>query len=118
MQQAEIYLVEGLAMARSIKQMGILCIALSTLGECSLLQQNSEKAALYFEELLKVASSCNQEHLAKAQFGLARIALERGDVAEAQRLGGLALTLYEQLGLDGGRDIQQWLSSLPVLIKH
>lgn len=117
-QQAETYLAEGLAVARSIRQRSILRTALSTLGECSLLQQNSEKATLYFEELLELTSPCSQEYLAKAQFGLARVALARGDVAEAQRLGVLALTLYEQLEHDGRHDIQQWLFSLPVLFKH
>ncbi|GHO57942.1 NB-ARC domain-containing protein [Ktedonobacter robiniae] len=115
-QQAEIYLAEGLAVARSIRQKSLLRLALSTLGECTLLQQKSGQAALYFEELLVLTSSCDQEYRAKAQFGAARVALARGNIAEAQRLGILALTLYEQLEHDDRSDIQQWLSSLPTLL--
>ncbi|HET8846220.1 MAG TPA: tetratricopeptide repeat protein [Ktedonobacteraceae bacterium] len=117
-QKAEMYLQEGFAIARAIKKRDLLCVALCTMGENCLSHQDEEKATLYFNELLELASPWNQEYLAKAQYGLARASMARGEVANAQKQGQAALALFESLGHNRTHEVRQWLSLLPLLMNY
>jgi len=111
--QAERYLQEGLDRAREMGHRWLISETLCEFGECYLKQRKVEAAYAAFDEAHSVAREFGlQELLAHALYGLARIALFKKDVVEAQRLGKESLATFEVERHERVAEVKQWLATV------
>jgi len=113
--QAEQYLQEGAEIARQIGRPWLLCAAFHAEGELALRQQQFERAFNAFHELQRMTSDGNQEYLAVALYGLARVAKARGDAREAQERGRESLRIFETIKNRKVPEVRAWLEGLPAV---
>ena len=99
--------------ARQLGRHRLLCGALQVCGDFSLKQQQWTEAAATFCELRDIASGVNQEYLAVASYGLARVAEARGERREARELGQESLRIAESIGNHLAEKVRAWLEALP-----
>ena len=104
---------EGLEIARQLGRHRLLCGALQVCGDFSLKQQQWTEAAAAFGEMRDIASGVNQEYLAVASYGLARVAAARGERREARELGQESLRIAESIGNHLAGKVRAWLEALP-----
>ncbi|HJT55059.1 MAG TPA: tetratricopeptide repeat protein [Ktedonobacteraceae bacterium] len=112
--QAEIYLQEGLALARQLGHAQLLCSMLRAWGELALKRQQIEIAAATFEEMQAVIPQGAQEHMAQAEYGLARVYAAKGDIDQARQRGETSLGLFEAVKHHQANDVREFLKALPV----
>lgn len=110
--QAETYLQEGLEVARAVGRPQLICQLLCEWGNLYLQQQQSEKAAAAFSEMFSQTPQDNQELLALALYGFARVAAARQNLTEARRQGEASLSLFEMSGHHTASEVRCWLKSL------
>ncbi len=108
--QANIYFQEGVELARALGAVKSLGYALMEWGNLYLRNQNTEAAATAFQEVLTVSQ--NLEIIAIAQYGLAQVAAQHGEMAEAIRLGQEALAKLADTGHHKAEEIRTWLQAL------
>ena len=113
-EQGEAYLKEGLALARQIGDIWLLGAVLLECGELYLKQQRLNDASEVFQEALAVSSKGNQEVIASALYGLARVAAMRGQIAEARQQGQQSLSIFEAMGNRLIDTVKAWLQTLSV----
>ena len=110
--QSELYLQEGLTLAR---QLGIPQITANTLyeyGNLCLDRQQPETAESTFHEMLTVIPEGSQDLIALAQYGLARSVSAQGNIDEARRLGEASLTALDVMGHRKADEVSAWLNSM------
>ena len=112
-EQAEAYLQEGLMFAKKVGHVWLLCSLFFCLGEIYLQEQHIELASAMFNEMLITVPKENRDLMPKALYGLARVAYMRGDMRTARMLGTKSCETLQAIGHHMGRDIEQWLSTLP-----
>ncbi len=110
--QAEAYLQESLALARQIGRPRIITNALYEYGIFHLDQQHIEEAGANFREMLPMIPEGDQEQLALAQYGLARVALAQDSIQEARTLGEASLAVLNAIGHRNAQEVRQWLDSI------
>ncbi|GCE03490.1 tetratricopeptide repeat protein [Dictyobacter aurantiacus] len=96
--QAEKYLQEGLTLARQLQYPQLICRLLAAWGELYLQQGNFTRAQDFFQEMLAYVPSGNHILTAHAQYGLACIAVNQGELEKARTLAEQSYRTYEALG--------------------
>src|SRR5205814_48030 len=88
-------------------------------GELYLRQGKVKEASTAFENALLHAREYEfQELIATANFGLARVALARGDISSARSLGEEGLRVSKEMEHEKAKQIEQWLlSEVPAVDK-
>ena len=109
--QAETYLREVLQNARQLGRLRPLFEVLQYWGEFYLKRQQWSEAAAAFGEVKDIASGGNEEYLAIACFGLARVAAAQGKSEEARTLGQESLRLAETIGIRLTSQVRAWLDA-------
>ena len=114
-EQANAYFQESLDLARSQGSPWYISKALAAWGEIHLKYQQLNAAAAAFQEVLTYERNAggDPELLARARYGLARVAARRGKTAEAARLGLESARQFEKIGHYKAREVRDWLLSLP-----
>lgn len=110
--QAEVYLQEALEIAHQIGRHWLLCGALHARGDLDLKLHRFDEATRVFQELKSITSEGNQEYLAVAYYGLARVAHGQGDVCKARELGQEGLRLLESIGNRLAPEVRAWLDEI------
>src|SRR5262249_46485061 len=85
--KAKPYLQEGLALANQINRPYIICAILCELGDLFLSEGNTGQADDHFKKMLKQIPSGDQELLALAYYGLARVYALQEDRENARTYG-------------------------------
>jgi len=80
--EADTYYQEALILARQNKRTRPLCMLLFHLGKLRLKQQQIGEAATFFQEILNQVPDDNPDLIARAQSGLAQVALAQGHQRE------------------------------------
>jgi hypothetical protein len=62
---------------------------------------------------LSISARGNQEMVALARYGLARVAAARGDAAAALQLGKESLALFEAMDNRQTEEVKSWLQAMP-----
>ena len=112
-EQAESYLQEGLELARQIGHPWLICYLLVDWGALHIEQQQLNLASATFQEALQLAQGVNQELVASALYGLARVAAASGENDKARRSGQESLQMYTASGHERANKVEQWLAGLP-----
>ncbi len=112
-QQAADYLQEALQVARQVEDIWLLSTVLVESGELFLKQQRVDEAFAGFQEALTISAQGNQDLVASALYGLARVAAARGETAAAAQQGQESLRLFEAMGNRTKDTVQAWLLTLP-----
>ncbi len=108
-EQAASYLQEALQIARRVGDIWLISAVLLECGELSLQQASIKEASEAFQEALTVSARGNQEVVASALYGLARVAAAQGDATEARRLGQESLGIFESMGNRMKDKVRAWL---------
>ncbi len=108
------YLLESLELAQQIGRPRIICVCLYEHGNLYLKQELLDAAEAAFSEMLTDIPTGDRELLAYAQYGLARVAVARGNVQEGRKLGEQSVKALEAIGHRGAREVKNWLSSIPI----
>lgn len=110
---AEAALREALDHARQAQQVWLTSETLSMWGEACLMGGQPDAARLAFSEALRIAREVGGDELqALALFGLAQLTANRGNLAEARRLGSEAMTRFTNEGHFMAHDVERWLGTL------
>lgn len=118
-QQAETYLRESIELARALPHPFLLSESLCACGEVQLAARQVAAASGTFSEALTIARRVDaNEEEALALYGLARIALLRGDYVEAQRLGEASLEHLQAERHERTGEVARWLATLPQQQPH
>ncbi len=112
-EQAASYLQEALQIARQVGDTWLLGAILLECGDLALKQRQLDDAFAAFEEARTISSKGNQEVVASALYGLARVAAARGETATAQRQGQESLSLFEAMGHRLKDPVKTWLQTIP-----
>jgi len=103
---------QGLATARLIGRPQITANILYEYGNFCLEQQHIEKAEATFHEALTTIREGDQDLIALARYGLARVEAQKGHIQEARKLGRVSLISLETLGHRNAWQVKDWLASL------
>src|SRR6266567_4176396 len=109
---AEEYFQEGLSIARQIGRPQITANVLNEYGNFYLHQQRIEAAEAIFHEILTTIREGDQDLIALAQYGLARVNAFKGNIQEARKLGEASVASLEALGHRNAEQVRYWLSSI------
>jgi tetratricopeptide (TPR) repeat protein/transcriptional regulator with XRE-family HTH domain len=112
-EQAADYFQEALQLARQVADIWLLGAVLAEYGELALKQQRLDEAFAVFDEALTISAKGNQEVVALARYGLARVAAARGDTAAAHAQGTASLALLESMGNRMTEAVKSWLQTIP-----
>jgi tetratricopeptide (TPR) repeat protein/transcriptional regulator with XRE-family HTH domain len=110
--QAGVYFHESLSLARQIGYPKLICAALSAMGELYL-RQSSKVAEDCYREMLTLVPQGARQLLGQALYGLARSALARGHLLEADGLAERSQRLFEAIGHRMARQVGHWREHLP-----
>ena len=109
---AEEYFQEGLSIARQIGRPQTTANILYEYGNFCLDQQQIEAAEAIFHEILTTLREGDQDLIALALYGLARVNALKGDFQEARKLGEASFTSLELLGHRNAGQVRDWLASI------
>jgi tetratricopeptide (TPR) repeat protein/transcriptional regulator with XRE-family HTH domain len=108
---ARLYLEESLDLANQIKKQNIICQVLYELGTIALSEEKTNSANEAFEKMLEMAPAGDQELLALAYYGLARVRVLQGDRENAIQYGDKSFTLFETMGHRQTAEVRDWMKS-------
>jgi tetratricopeptide (TPR) repeat protein/DNA-binding XRE family transcriptional regulator len=108
---AKLYLQEGLALANQISQPHIICVMLCELGNLSLSERDTTLADDYFRKMLEQIPSGDQELLALAYYGLARVYALQGNIENARLHGSKSITIFEVMEHRMVAEVREWMKS-------
>jgi tetratricopeptide (TPR) repeat protein len=109
---ADEYFQEGLSTARQLGRPQITANVLYEYGNFYLDQQQVEAAEAIFQEILTTIREGDQDLIALAQYGLARVNASKGNIQEARKLGEASVTSLETLGHRNAEQVRDWLASI------
>jgi tetratricopeptide (TPR) repeat protein/transcriptional regulator with XRE-family HTH domain len=109
---AEEYFQEGLSLARQIGRPQTTANILYEYGTFCLDQQQIEAAEAIFHQILTTLREGDQDLIALALYGLARVNALKGDFQEARKLGEASFTSLELLGHRNAGQVRDWLASI------
>lgn len=110
--QALMYLQEGLTFALQRENKYFISSIYSAQGCAYLQRRELEQAETAFQEALACAPEKNWLLMAVAHYGLARVALFRGEIKKAQEWGEKSLHLFEEIKNPQAEEVKQWLLQL------
>ena len=110
--QATASLQEGLDVARQSGHHRQVGLALALWGELHLQQHQKQHAAAAFHDLLTDLPAGNQDLLARAQYGLARVFAAQGDESKAYDYAKASLALYEAISHPDAMKVKGFLEVL------
>lgn len=115
--QANVHFQESLELARSQGSAWYISKTLAEWGEIHLEYQQLDAASTAFQEILIYERSAggDPELLARATYGLARVAASQGKNAEAAGVGLESEIQFEKIGHYKAGEVRNWLLSLPEL---
>ncbi|MFL5626258.1 MAG: tetratricopeptide repeat protein [Ktedonobacteraceae bacterium] len=108
-EQAEEYLREALALARQLGRHALLCDVLVVWGELELKRHDLDQAEATFREIREMAEAGTVAYEAAGCYGLARVALERGQHAKARALGEKSVRIFKSIGHRKAAMVETWL---------
>jgi tetratricopeptide (TPR) repeat protein len=111
--RAEVHLREGLERAKVLGSLRIIADALHEYGNLHLNRHQIAEAAAIFNDMLNSIPDGDQEMLALAHYGQARVAAAQHNIPEARRIGAACATALEAIGHHKALEVRQWLASLP-----
>ncbi|GCE47866.1 anaphase-promoting complex subunit 5 [Thermosporothrix hazakensis] len=114
-EQAEQYLQVGLEIARQTNTHRFLADMLAMQGELYLKQQRLEQASNSFQEMLERTPAGNRLLLARAHYGLARVAALKGEYAQAYQAGKEVLATFASKKHRLLKEAKQWIQTLPAI---
>jgi len=109
---------ESLRLARQLQAIRPLTDVLAPWGDVCLHFQRLEEAEAAYQEVLSLAVSgeLDARTKARARYGLARVAGQRGEMSLARRLGQESLAAYEALGHHQmAAEVTHWMHTLSSL---
>ncbi len=109
--EAKPYLQESLALANQISQSRIICAVLCEFGDLSLSEGSTGLADVYFKKMLEQIPSGDQEMLALAYYGLARVCALQGDRENARLYGSKSITIFEAMEYRKAAEVRDWMKS-------
>lgn len=109
---AAYYLHEALSIGRNLAYVAQICSALVALGELHLRLRQWENAIRDFTELRETAPVEHREFHSLALFGLARVALARGDSVMAYQQGEASLEIFLALEHFRASEVADWLREI------
>jgi tetratricopeptide (TPR) repeat protein/transcriptional regulator with XRE-family HTH domain len=109
--EAKAYLQESLALANQESQPHIMCPILCELGDNSLSEGNIGLAGDYFKKMLEHIPPGNQELLALAYYGLARVCVLQGDGETARLYGDKSVMIFETMEHEKVAEVREWMKS-------
>ena len=101
-----------MSIARQIGRPQITANVLNEYGNFYLDQQRIEAAEAIFHEILTTIREGDQDLIALAQYGLARVNAFKGNIQEARKLGEASVASLEALGNRNAEQVRSWLSSI------
>lgn len=105
---------EALTLARKSGFPEDLGMILNQAGDCYLLQDAYQEAVVCYTEALEIANIGNFNRVGPlSEFGLAKVAAARGNVAEARRLGQQSREQLAAIGHQKANEVWWWLQELP-----
>jgi tetratricopeptide (TPR) repeat protein/transcriptional regulator with XRE-family HTH domain len=110
--QADIYLQESLEIASTIGRPQLISEALYQHGDLYLDLQKIVEAEKCFREMLTIAPEGSIDQIALAQYGLARIAKQRGNQEEGRQLGLISITTLEKIKHHLAPEARDWLNTI------
>ena len=112
--RANAYFEESVQRARQTNASEHLSAALASWGDIHMYYQHPDAAVQAYQEVLTIAATVdvNQKFTAQAHYGLARVAAQRGELAQARQLGQQSLTAYEAKSHYKAAEVRQWLQQL------
>lgn len=111
--RAASYLQESLDIAYQIEHSWLISETLYEWGELHLAQNNLTEATRALEMALKIANDIEgKELVALAEYGLARVAQQRGALAEAEQLGKKSLEDFQGTDNETMTLVANWLEGL------
>lgn len=116
--RARAYFEESLRLARQFQAISGLSEVLVCWGDVHLHFQRLEEAEAAYQELLSLQASgeLSPQTKARARYGLARVAGQRGEMSLARRLGQESLAAYEALGHhQAAAEVNHWMHTLSSL---
>jgi tetratricopeptide (TPR) repeat protein/transcriptional regulator with XRE-family HTH domain len=111
-EQAKAYIQESLTLLQQIGKLEFACAALYDYGHIYLAEGQVETAKATFEEVLTSVPEGNQDLIALAQYGLARVVAVQGDMQEARRLGETSLATLDAIQYRDAEEVRAWLDSV------
>jgi tetratricopeptide (TPR) repeat protein/DNA-binding XRE family transcriptional regulator len=110
--RAKEYIQESLSLARQLGRPEMISTALYDYGDIYLSQGQLVEAESTFQETLATVSKEDQDLLALANYGLARIAYLRGNAADARKLGEQSASILEMMRHHKAGEVKGWLESI------
>lgn len=111
--KAEEHFEEALALAQEIAHHWLISTILNRRGRLYLNQQRLEVAYADFSRAFELARELDdQEEMAVALYGIARVRAIQGNIVEARRLGQSSLSILDEIGFRRADEVKQWLRSL------
>ncbi|WP_268907084.1 tetratricopeptide repeat protein [Dictyobacter arantiisoli] len=110
--EAEQLLAESLPLARQIGRPEMICNALNEYGTFYIMSQRIDEAEKCFLEMLEIAAEDDKGWYGLSQYGLARVAVARNDIAMAQIYGERSLKALEPIGYGETQEIKDWVAAL------
>ncbi len=113
-EQANTHYEEALSIVRKLRFSEDIAIILNQWGAVWHQQLQMANAADAFQEALQISETANiYGEIAKAQFGLAKIAANRGDVTTARRYGTESQSRFASIDHQKASEVGWWLQELP-----
>jgi tetratricopeptide (TPR) repeat protein len=110
--EAKPYLQESLVLANQISRPHIMCTTLLELGNLSLSEGNAGQADDYFKKMRDLVPSGDQQFLALAYYGLARVCAELRDMENARLYGSKSITIFETMDHRMVTEVKEWMKSV------
>ena len=109
--EAKHYLQESLALASQLGRSFGICATLYELGDLSISEGDTSLAEEYFKKMLEEIPSGDQEFLAFAYYGLARVCALQGDREHARLYGNKSVALFEAMEHRNLAEVREWMKS-------
>jgi tetratricopeptide (TPR) repeat protein/transcriptional regulator with XRE-family HTH domain len=109
--EAKPYLQESLALTNQISQSQVICPILCELGDIALSEGHVVLADEYFKKMLEQVPSGNQEFLALAYYGLARVCVLQEDRKSARSYSSKSVRILEMMGHRQTAEVRVWMKS-------
>jgi transcriptional regulator with XRE-family HTH domain/tetratricopeptide (TPR) repeat protein len=117
-ERARAYFEESLQLARRAQAIWVLSAVLVRWGDVHLHFQRLAAAEAAYQEVLSLEASgeLDAQTKARARYGRARVAAQRGEMSLARRLGQESLAAYEALGhQQAAAEVAHWMHTLSPL---
>lgn len=102
---------ESLALASQVSRPYIICLVLREFVYLYISDGNTDLAYEYFQKMLEQIPSGDQELLAFAYYGLARVYALQGDRENARRYGSKSVTIFEAMEHRMVAEVRDWFKS-------